>query len=207
MKTCIRINIFLVLLLAPLSAAYSQNNETVVRPMELSFFGGGGGTLIGINTGNNSQGKNIDITAGASLGFGNLTYHGFLPAIEIRGTYPIDSGRYASEENFLGGLKVERPYRSFHPYADALFGRGELTYSGKGSLNPDKTVLYQKSNSNVLAGGVGVDYDVLTSFALKVDVQFEHYSDVPVVKSDSATATSVIIGVVYRFGYRDRYAY
>jgi hypothetical protein len=207
LKIGIRFTQLLFLLLAPLSAAYAQDNETVIRPLQLSVFGGGGGTLIGANTPGSGEGRNLNITAGANLGFGNLTYHGFLPAIEIRGTYPFYDGHYFSEENFLGGLKVEKPYHSLHPYVDVLFGRGELTYVGKGALNPAKTILYQKSNSNVLGAGIGFDYDVLTSFAFKADLQLNHYSDVPVTTSGSANSTAFIIGVVYRFGYNDRHAY
>ncbi len=202
MKIGIRLTTLLFLLVAAFPAAYSQDNETVVRPLQLSFFGTGAGVLTGV-----SGGKNLAITAGGDLMFGNLTYHGFLPGIEIRGTYPIYDGKIVSEENFLGGLKVQRNYGKFHPYGDVLFGRGELTYHGGGILNPQKTILYQKSNSNVITGGVGFDYDVFTSFAFKADAQFQDYTSVPVNTSGSGTATSVSIGVAYRFGYRDNRPY
>ncbi len=208
MKIGIRFTQLLFLLLAPLSAAYAQDSETMIRPLQLSVFGGGGGTFLGANNiKQTGTGRNLDITAGASLGFGNLTYHGFIPAIEIRGSYPFYDGHYFSEENFLGGLKVERPHRSLHPYIDVLYGRGQLTYAGKGQLNPAGTILYQKSNSAVLAAGIGFDYDVLTSFAFKADLQLEHYSNVPVATSGTANSSALIIGVVYRFGYSNRTAY
>ena len=203
MKIGIRVTTLLFLLVAAFPAAYSQDNETVVRPLQLSVFGTGGATYTGIE-----GGRNISITAGGDAMFGLLTYHGFLPGIEIRCTSPaISKGEIDSQQNFLGGLKAERHYGKLHPYFDVLFGRGEIDYSKAGLLNPQKTILYEKSNSNVIAAGVGFDYDVFSSLALKVDVQFQDYSTVPVTTSGSATATSFTIGATYRFGFRDSRPY
>jgi len=153
-------------------------------------------------------GRNVSITAGGDAMFALLTYHGFLPGIEVRATYPaISKGDIDSQQNFLGGIKAERHYGKLHPYFDVLFGRGEIDYSKAGMLNPQRTILYEKSNSSVIAGGVGFDYDIFSSLALKVDVQFEDYSTVPVTTSGSATPTAFTIGAVYRFGYRDSRPY
>jgi hypothetical protein len=205
LKLGIRLITLLFLLVAAFPAAYSQDNETVIRPLQLSAFFGGGGTLTGVG-----GGKNLDMTLGADLMLGNLTYHGFLPGIEVRGSYPFYDGTVDNEENFLAGLKVERHYGKLHPYVDLEFGRGEINYTGdhgKGALNPAGTILYQKTNSNIGALGVGFDYDVLTSFAFKADLQFEDYTTVPVAPTGSSVAKAVRIGVVYRFGYRDSRPY
>ena len=195
MKTGIRLSTLLFLLFAVAPAAYCQADATDVLPMQLYAFAGGTGTSIGIG-----GGKNIGITAGVDLGFG--VFRGFLPTLEVRGTYPVDKGDVASESNFLGGLKVERQYRAFHPYVDVLFGRGQIEYAGVGQLNPSRTVLYQRSNSNIFAAGGGVDYDVSPSFAIKLDAQVQRW-DVPVTTSGSANAFSGTVGVLYRFGYRN----
>jgi len=199
LKIVIRVTTLLFLLVAALPAAYSQDDETVVRPLQLSVFGTGGGTFTGID-----GGRNVSITAGGDAMFGNLTYHGFLPGLEIRGTDPaISKGDIDSQQNFMGGLKAERRYRNLHPYFDVLFGRGSITYAKAGLLNPQKTILYEKSNSNIIAAGVGFDYDIFSSIAVKVDVQFQDWSTVPVTTNGSATATSFTIGALYRFGFRN----
>jgi len=195
LKIGVRLSTLLFLLFVTTSAAYCQADATDVRSMQLYAFGGGTGTLTGIE-----GGKNLGITAGLDLGFGG--YHGFLPTLELRGTYPVYSGHISSERNFLGGLKVERQYRAFHPYIDVLFGRGQIDYDGAGQLNPSHTILYQRSNSNIFAAGGGVDYDISSSFAIKLDVQLQRW-DVPVTTSGSANAVSGTLGVLYRFGYRD----
>ena len=195
MKIGIRLSTLLFLLFATVPAAYCQADATDVRSMQLYAFGGATGTFTGID-----GGKNLGITAGVDLGFGG--FHDFLPTIEVRGTYPVDKGTLASESNFLGGLKVERQYRAFHPYVDVLFGRGQIDYEGVGQLNPSRTILYQRSNSNVFSFGGGVDYDISPSFAIKLDAQIQRW-DVPVITSGSANAYSGTLGVLYRFGYRD----
>lgn len=202
LKIGIRVVTLLFLLVAAFPVAYSQDNETVVRPLQLGVFGLGGGTLTDVR-----GGKNLDITAGAYLMFGNLSYHGFVPGIEIRGSYPVSVGKLDAQENFLGGLKIERSYRKLHPYIDVEFGRGQITYEGAGFLNTSGTILYQKTNSNVGAVGAGFDYDILTSFAIKADVQFEDYTTVPVNANGSALAKAFRVGVVYRFGYSDNRPY
>ena len=193
MKIGFRLITLLFLLFAALPVAYCQGNSTDVRPLQLYAFGGATGTYTGIE-----GGKNLGLTAGVDLGFGG--YRGFLPSIEVRGTYPVDDGTIAGERNILGGLKVERQYRSLHPYVDVLFGRGQIYYGGNGVLNPSYTVLYQRSNSNIFAAGGGVDFDISASFAIKADVQLQRWK-VPVTVSGSADAVPITIGVLYRFGY------
>jgi hypothetical protein len=195
----VRASALLFLFLGLLPQSYAQGNATDVRAIQLYGFGGATGVYTGLDSG-----RNLGITAGVDLGFGG--YRGFLPMLEVRGTYPVDSGAVVSEENFLGGLRVERQYRTLHPYVDALFGRGQLQYQGAGALNPQQTVLYQRTNSNILAGGAGIDLDVTPSLAGRADVQLEHY-DTPVTTSGSIDSTAITVGVVYRFGYRQRRIY
>ena len=195
LKIGFHLTALLFLLSAALPAAYCQGNSTDVRPLQLYAFGGATGTYTGIE-----GGKNLGVTAGIDLGIGG--YHGFLPTLEVRGTYPFDSGTIAGERDFLGGLKVERQYRAFHPYVDVLFGRGQIYYDGNGVLNPTYTILYQRSNSNLLAFGGGVDLDISPSFAIKADVQLQRWN-VPVTVSGKADAVPITIGVLYRFGYRN----
>jgi opacity protein-like surface antigen len=199
LKLGIRLFTLLFLLLGVLPAAYSQGNSTDIRAIQLYAFGGITGTYTGLD-----GGRNLGITAGADLGFKG--YFGVLPMLEMRGTYPVDNGQVVGERNFLGGLKVEKAYRSFHPYVDFLFGRGELNYQGIGILNPQQTVLYQRTNTNIFSPGAGVDFDISPSIAIKADFQFQHY-DTPVTTQGDIYSKAITIGALYRFGYRQRHPY
>jgi hypothetical protein len=178
----------------------------------LSGYGGGNGTPwgypVGITAGNATsatsyQGKNLGITAGVNFRFGD--FRGFLPSVEVRGTYPIHTGQVDAQENILGGLKVEHSVRSprLHVYGDILFGRGKVTYENGGYFTPDGSLLYAYSVSNVYAPGGGVEYDLTPRFAVKLDGQFEHYS-VPVTTSHTIYAKALTAGVIYRFNFNHR---
>ena len=147
-------------------------------------------------------GRNLGITAGVDIGA--FAYHGFLPALEVRGTEPIDDGQIDSQKNAMGGLKVERRYRNVHPYANILFGRGEITFSGIGYLNSQGTLYITETPFNVISPGGGVDIDVASSFAVKGDFQYEHFNVTDTTSGTSYTK-AITIGVVYRFGYNQRH--
>jgi len=100
----------------------------------------------GISTGLGS-GRNAGLTAGATLGF-HPFFH-LTPALEVRGTLPIDQGSVDGQKNVLGGLQVATQLSRFHPYANILFGRGEITYLNGGirflvssSSTPSPTTTY-----------------------------------------------------------------
>jgi opacity protein-like surface antigen len=191
----------LLLVAAIVPAALSaQGHPTADRSVQLYAFGGMTENYTGLE-----GGKNIGVTAGIDLGFGS--YRGFLPTLEARGVYPFDSGTIVGEKSGLGGLKAERRYGNFHPYGDFLFGRGQMAYAGAGFLNPSQTIIYQRTNSNILSFGGGVDFDVTPSLAIKADVQYQHWDNTPVTASGSLYAKPITVGVLYRFGYRQRHPY
>lgn len=199
----------LLLLLLPIIAATSRASAqalpTATEASSLSVFGGLTGTYTGLNQefSNSGQGKNLGITAGVNLRIGHL--FGFLPSVEVRGTYPIHSGQVDAQENILAGLKFEHTLRSprLHAYGDIFFGRGKVTYENGGYFTPDGSLLYAYSVSNVYAPGGGVEYDLTPRFAVKLDGQFEHYS-VPVTTSRSIYAKALTAGVIYRFNFNHR---
>jgi len=190
---------FLLLLFFATIPAFSQGSSTDLRAIQLYAFGGVTGVYTGLD-----QGKNLGITAGVDLGYG--MHYGLLPQIEVRGTFPMDKGQVVGEKSFMGGLRVEKPYGRYHPYGDFLFGRGQLSYQGPGFLNPDGTVLYQRTNSNVWSPGGGIDIDVTRSIAFKADFQYQHF-DTPVTVSGSIYSKAITVGAVYRFGYRQNHPY
>ena len=173
-------------------AARSQALPTATQAIQLSAFGGVSGVYTGLG-----DGRNLSITAGANLGLRPL--FSFYPSITIRGTYPLKSGTVDGLETGLAGLQMQKRFGRFHPYFNILFGRGQINYV---KLYPDQSgfYYYSASTSNVLSPGGGVDIDVMGPFALKADVQYQHYAS-PVTVSGSQFATPITIGAVYRFDF------
>jgi hypothetical protein len=194
--------------------ASSQALYTATQQYSLSAWGGATGTFVNLPLNNSgipvvtnggpfdslfTGGKNVGISAGVDLRVWH--YHGFLPSVEIRGTYPIANGKGAAEENALAGIKIEYPLaRRYHLYGDFLFGRAELKYQGSGYPSPDGSLLYQQTYSNVLSPGLGVDIDVNHHFAVKLDAQLWHIS-VPVTASGTLNSLAGTAGVIYRFDF------
>ena len=176
-----------------------QGTPTASRAFEPSVFAGLSGTYTGLNAS-----RNLGITAGVDVGFHPC--FGLLPALELRGTYPADSGAVVGEESFEGGLKVAKRIRRFRPYADILFGRGQLNYQHGGFVVPAQDFEYIQSTSNVLSPGIGIETDLTPHFALLLDGQYQHWA-VPFPPSGVGTASGSIyskvgtLGVVYRFGW------
>lgn len=172
------------------NTASAQSAPAATQALQLSVFAGATGTFTDLE-----GGKNLGITAGADLTF--LYFRLFRPSAEFRGTYPIDKGHISNQKNFLIGPKVEYPIGRFHPYVDFLIGRGEIVYNPPfvvGSLE------YLSSNTVVYSPGVGLDYDLTHSFAIKADAQFQHW-DTPVTPSGSLNPTALTFGVVYNFDF------
>jgi hypothetical protein len=181
--------------------ARAQATSTATQALSLSAFGGATGTLTGLPADNGmGQGKNVGITAGVDLRIGH--YGNFLPSIEVRGTYPFHKGAIDSVKNVVGGLRVEHPLLDgrLHPYADILFGRGEIDYQGSGYYVPSSALIYYYTVSNIFSPGLGMDIDVTHSVSLKLDAQFQHY-DTPVSSSGSIYAKAATIGAVYHFDF------
>ncbi len=181
------------------NTAWSQGTATASRTFEPSAFLGLGGTYTGlVGT------RNLGVTAGFDLGF--HPFFGLLPAVEIRGTYPVDSGAVVGEESLEGGLRVQKRYRTIRPYADILIGRGQLNYLNGGFVVPAQNFQYIQSTSNVISPGVGVEIDATEHFALLLDGQYQHWS-LPFDPTGATANTGSIysktgtIGVVYRFGW------
>ena len=180
--------------LAGSSRASAQALYTATQPMSLSAWGGATGTFVNLPVG----GRNIGITAGADLRI--WQFHGILPSVEIRGTYPFAKGSIAAEENALAGIKIERPFRRYHFYGDFLFGRGEVLYQGRGYISPNGLFLYQETYSNVLSPGAGVDVDLTHHYAFKADAQLWRQT-VPVTASGSLNSLALTLGAIYRFDF------
>jgi len=172
-------------------SAHAQAVPTATANVRLSGFAGLSGNYTGVGLA-----KNADVVAGADIGIGSFA--GFFPAIEVRGMYPINKGHVVAEENVLVGLRLGRHKQNFNPYADVLFGRGQLTYAN-GIPNVAGTFLVLSNTSNVLSFGGGLDYNLSQHFAAKGDFQLQKY-DTPVTASGSAYSKVFTLGLVYRIG-------
>jgi len=181
------------------SMAFGQAAPAGTQQLQLSAFGGLTGTYIGFE-----GGKNLAITAGADVTY--LGFRRFLPAFELRGTYPIDDGHISSEKNFLLGPKVTYPIGRLHPYADLLVGRGTLDYLNGGIIviTPNSALLYLSTNTFIFSPGVGLDYSLTHNIEAKVDGQFQHWNT-PVTSSGSIYSKALTVGFVYNFDFNPRH--
>lgn len=178
--------------LSLLSAARlsAQATTTASQDVNLSGFAGISGVWTGFD-----GGRNLSITAGADLAL--YRTHGTTLAAEVRGTSAFDQGDIDSQKTFLGGVQAAFRYRNLRPYADFLFGRGEINYAYPGARVPGSFTFYTRSSSNLYVPGGGVDLNLTRSFSLKADAQFERYST-PVTTSGHLYATAATIGLVYK---------
>ena len=172
--------------------ALCQAVPTATQRLQISVFSGLSGVYTGLESG-----RNVGITAGVDFGI-RPVYHLF-PSIEIRGTYPFAKGQVDNQRNVLGGVKFAKHYGHIRPYADFLFGRGEIQYP-HGYDTPSRAFFYVQSTSNLVSPGFGVDLELNDRFAVKADGQFQRYAS-PVAASGHAIAKSVTVGLAYRFSF------
>jgi hypothetical protein len=180
-------------------AGSSQVAPAAVGPLGLSVFGGATGTYTHFN-----GGKNLGATLGGDLELPRVWV--LRPSAEVRGTYPFKQGHWVGEKNILGGVRENvylRALQPFHitPFGDLLFGWGRLSYPYGGRLSLDGTYRYFHTTSFVFSPGAGGELRLSSRWALRGDVQFQHYS-IPVTTSGRIWSTPFTGSVVYRF---DRY--
>ncbi len=176
-------------------SSFGQSLPAGTQQLKLSAFAAATGTYTNL-----AGGKNLGITAGADLTF--LRFRLVKPALEIRGTYPVDSGHIDSQKSFLLGPRVEYPLDRLHPYADFLVGRGQIDYLN-GGFPVGCCLDYISSNTFIYSPGVGLDFDLSHFLAVKADAQFQHWNT-PVTASGSINPTALSLGLVYNFDFNSR---
>ena len=189
----LRTLIVVALLAAAHGAARAQAGATATLPVQVSAFAGVTGAYTGLESS-----RNLSFTGGVDVGV--RSFFGLNPAIEVRGTYPFADGRLVAEKSLLGGIRLAKRYTRLRPYADVLYGRGQLDYLQGGYPSPSHTYVYQVTSSNIIAGGVGVDVDFARHLGLKADVQIERFPT-PAVASGAIYAKPFTLGIVYRLGF------
>jgi hypothetical protein len=185
------------LMLAALSAgqmvsAYGQASPTAVQPLRVSAFAGLTATDTGL-----ASGKNAGITAGVDIGF--LPLFRLYPAAELRGNYAFDQGSVDGQKSILGGLTIAVHLGRMQPYGGLLFGRGEMNYAS-GFQRSHTNIFYTQSSSNVISPGGGVNLTLSDRWAMKFDIQLQHWSS-PVTSTGHQYVTSGTVGLAYRFGF------
>ncbi|MEO8737637.1 MAG: outer membrane beta-barrel protein [Edaphobacter sp.] len=138
--------------------------------------------------------KNNGITFGGDY---TRRMHWFLvPSLEVRATFA--PGNTVGERTFGGGLRVEHPIWRLHPYADFLVSAGTITFTHPSIDSRGR--LYKSDNSLVYTYGGGLEYDVTSRWAAKIDYQGEHWN----LGSAAQTLTPRVfsVGLVYRIPFR-----
>ncbi len=110
------------------------------------------------------------------------------PSLEFRANFL--SNTYVSEHTYLAGVRAAVPLHSLRPYVDFLVGPGTIHFPQNFS--------YVSDNSTVYSYGGGLDVPVYRNFALKLDVQGQHWNTGEFVY----TPTLGTIGVVYTIPFR-----
>lgn len=190
---CIRTRVFIyavfILLLTP-QLLKAQSSPTASRTGDLSVYG----AYARVTPDYGPQKNN-----GAIFG---VDYTRFLrwpvtPSLEFRGK--VAPGPVVGERTFGGGIRVERRFRHFRPYADFLISSGVMTFTHP-TINT-KGELYASDNSIVYSAGLGVDYDVTRRWSGRFDYQFEHWS---LGTNQTYTPEVMSIGVVYHIPFGGR---
>jgi len=146
------------------------------------------------------SGRNLSVTAGLDLDVHPVFQ--LLPSVEIRGTYPVESGQVDGQRNVLAGIKLGKRVGRTIPYVDFLAGRGEISYKAD-HLSPNQQFLYVQSVSPVFASGAGLDLRFNKRFSIKGDIQIERYNT-PITTSGHLIAKALTIGVIYHFSFDGR---
>lgn len=172
--------------------ASAQALPTATAGVQFSVFGGATGVFTGVGLG-----KNLSITAGADATI--RPFFTLFPSLEVRGTYPVDSGHVGGERNVLVGLKLARHLGRLQPYGDILAGRGEIKFSPP-YPNPSDTIIYAQTASLVISPGAGVDYGLTEYLSFKGDFQFQRY-EAPVTTSGYVYSKAFTLGITYRLPF------
>ena len=187
-----RIPIFAVLTLPFLilqsKSLEAQGLPTASKEAAISFFG----TYSRVSTDRSSQKDN-----GFTVGFAYTRYLHWLltPSLEVR--CKIATGGTVSEKTFGGGLRVEHRFKNFYPYADFFGSYGKITFANPITSVPGPRYYYD--DSTVYSTGAGLDYDITSNWAARVDYQFEHWHT---GFRNTFTPQIFSIGILYRIPFK-----
>jgi hypothetical protein len=145
-----------------------------------------------VNTDRSSQKDN-----GFTVGFAYTRYLHWLltPSLEVR--CKIATGGTVSEKTFGGGIRVEHRFKNFYPYANFFGSYGKITFTNPITSVPGPRYYYD--DSTVYSTGAGLDYDITSNWAARVDYQFEHWHT---GLRNTFTPQIFSIGILYRIPFK-----
>ena len=170
-----------------LPSAHAQAFATAERRIGLSAFAGA--TFLHPDFGADS---NIGYTVG-----GDVTAALRLVDVSLEVRYISANGNYDDQHSLLGGIKVDRGFHRFRPYADFLICPGRIDFDHPNLLSSDFN--YTHDSATVYDVGVGVDYALSPRLSLKLDAQGQSWT---IGKERPAFhPTNVTAGFVYQIPY------
>lgn len=110
------------------------------------------------------------------------------PSLEFRANF--HSNVAVTEHSYVVGLRAAVPLRFVRPYADFLIGPGTIDFPHNVGYTHDDSVVYSY--------GGGVDVPFLRSFALKLDLQAQHWNTGQL----TYTPTLGTVGISYTIPFR-----
>lgn len=119
------------------------------------------------------------------------------PAIEFR--YKDSSMGTVSEKTYGGGIRVERSFSYFRPYADFLISKGTINFAQKYYYGANGT---GTNGSVVYSYGGGVDYDFADQWAVRIDYQQENWNVNKTPPVVTLTPRALSFGILYHFRFR-----
>jgi opacity protein-like surface antigen len=166
----------------------AQGLPTASKEAAISFFG----TYSRVSTDRSSQKDN-----GFTVGFAYTRYLHWLltPSLEVR--CKIATGGTVSEKTFGGGIRVEHRFKNFYPYANFFGSYGKITFANPITSVPGPRYYYD--DSTVYSTGAGLDYDITSNWAARVDYQFEHWHT---GLRNTFTPQIFSIGILYRIPFK-----
>ncbi|MBS1801208.1 MAG: hypothetical protein JSS95_15455 [Acidobacteria bacterium] len=174
--------------------AYGQALPTAQKTGDLSVF-----ALYSRLTPDYGPTSNSGLTFGAS--YLRYTRWWLNPAVEFRAK--IANGTTVDEKTIGGGIRLEKQFGKYHPYADFLVSAGSINFHLKNPpILPDGKP-YLSDGTVVYAFGGGLDYDLTSKFAFRGDYQYEKwYLDKNPGTPLHLTPNGWSLGVVYRISPR-----
>jgi opacity protein-like surface antigen len=166
----------------------AQGLPAASKEAAISFFG----AYSRVNTDRSSQKDN-----GFTVGFDYTRYLHWLltPSLEVR--CKIATGDTVSEKTFGGGIRVEHRFKNFYPYANFFGSYGKITFTNPITSVPGPR--YSYDDSTVYSTGAGLDYDITSNWAARVDYQFEHWHT---GFRNTFTPQVFSIGILYRIPFK-----
>ena len=103
------------------------------------------------------------------------------------------------EKTYEIGGRYFRTYGRLNPYVKAMYGRGVFNFPYNVIQNPDGSVTsYPVANLayNLVAGGLGVDYNLLRRVNVRAEYEYQHWFGFP---PSGLTPSLITLGVAYHF--------